>query len=441
MSRALTPWRVAWLVSRPGAQSRALVALPVTAFAAVTALLLLVLGGAHAFWRWHDAEAGFYQALTAVATALLVVPLLTLGGAAARLSARRRDDRLATLRLLGATPRTVAAITVLESTALAALGALAGVLVHLAALPAVGLLTFRGAQLGTGSLLLGLPGVAAVVAGVVLLAAVSAAVGLRRVVISPLGVRARHTPPRPWWGRLVIAGAVLAAWLVASQLLGVLGSRALVTGVVVAGFGGTLAVLNLSGPVLLTLVARRAVHRARGPVRLIAARRVLDDPRAAWRQVSGVAMTSFVAVFAGVGLAVAGTGTADPTGRLLMADIRTGVLVTLGGSFLMVACQAGVNQAADVLDRRELYVGLTRLGMARPMLEAARVRTVLTPLLQVVTVSAVTAAVVVAPLTGMAVLTGPLTVAATLACLAAGVGVVALGLRLTRPVLAAVLAD
>ena len=45
-----------------------------------------------------------YQALAVIALVLLVVPLVSLGGAAARLSARRRDDRLATLRLLGATP-------------------------------------------------------------------------------------------------------------------------------------------------------------------------------------------------------------------------------------------------------------------------------------------------------------------------------------------------
>ena len=47
-----------------------------------------------------------------------------LGGSAARLSARRRDDRLASLRLLGATPRLVRTLTVVESTVLAAVGAI-----------------------------------------------------------------------------------------------------------------------------------------------------------------------------------------------------------------------------------------------------------------------------------------------------------------------------
>ena len=50
----------------------------------------------------------------------LLVMCVSLGGAAARLSARRRDDRLATLRLLGATPAAVSALAVIESAVLAA---------------------------------------------------------------------------------------------------------------------------------------------------------------------------------------------------------------------------------------------------------------------------------------------------------------------------------
>ena len=99
--------------------------LPVVAFGLVTTLLLTVLAGALSFLRWRDELAFLYQLLAVLALILLVFPLLTLGGSAARLSARRRDDPLATLRLLGATPATVAGITIIESTALAAAGAVA----------------------------------------------------------------------------------------------------------------------------------------------------------------------------------------------------------------------------------------------------------------------------------------------------------------------------
>ena len=124
--------RVAWLLARPGSAGLAASVLPITAFGIVTALLLTVLGGAQTFWTWTDDGGVLYQALAVIALALLVVPLVSLGGAAARLSARRRDDRLATLRLLGATPAVVSALAVIESAVLAAVGAVAGVVVHVA---------------------------------------------------------------------------------------------------------------------------------------------------------------------------------------------------------------------------------------------------------------------------------------------------------------------
>ena len=95
--------RIAWMLARPSATGVATVALPLVAFATVTALLLTVIGGAQTFFSWSDGDAIIYQASAVIALVLLVVPLTSLGAAASRLSARRRDDRLATLRLLGAT--------------------------------------------------------------------------------------------------------------------------------------------------------------------------------------------------------------------------------------------------------------------------------------------------------------------------------------------------
>src|SRR5690606_6039909 len=155
----------------------------------VTALVLTVLGGAQSFWAWTDPEAPIYHVLAAIALVLLFVPLLTLGGSAARLSARRRDERLSTLRLLGVTPAGVVVATVVESAAVALAGAVVGVLVHLIAVPFVGLIPFRGEALGAGAVLLSPLTVIGMVAAIVMLAATSAAVGLRKVVISPLGVR------------------------------------------------------------------------------------------------------------------------------------------------------------------------------------------------------------------------------------------------------------
>jgi len=437
----MTTLRLAWLFARRGAADRSTIALPVVAFAIVTTLLLIVAGGAQAFFSWTDDFAPVYQGLAVIALALLVVPLIALGGSAARLSARRRDDRLAGLRLLGATPGTVTALTVIESTMLAVAGALVGVVLSLALAPLVGLIPFRGEPLGMSILLA--PGwIALVVLGVGALAALSAVIGLRRVVLSPLGVRTRQDAPRTHWVRVVVAVVVIGVVYGAMSALGSFGGVAIILGVLGAGFGGAVAVLNLVGPWVLRMLASRQARRAQTPRRLLAARTILESPKAAWRQVSGVAMTSFMAVFAGVGIALLGAvGDTDPQSAQLVADIRTGVLITVIASFLMVACSAGVNQAAAILDRRDLYVSLDRLGMPVSEMNAARGRAVLSPLRITTVGSALVAGVVVFPLAGLSLILAPASVAVIVGCLAAGIGLVWLALLATRPVLTRVLAE
>jgi nitrous oxide reductase accessory protein NosL len=337
----------------------------------------------------------------------------------------------------------VGRLTVIESTALALTGAIAGVVLYLVTSPLVGLIPFRGSPLG-GAVLLAPEWVALVVAMVGVLAAISAVVGLRAVVVSPLGVRARQDAPRLHWIRAVGAVVVVGIAFAAVSALQVGATAVWMIFVVLGlGFGGTIAVLNLIGPWALRLSAKGQARRARTPRALLAARSVLESPKAAWRQVSGVAMTSFMAVFAGVGVSLLGMAgnDGDRETLLLLQDIRTGVLITVVASFLMVACSAGIAQAAAILDRRDLYVSLDRIGMPVAEMNAARGRAVLSPLRFTTVGSAVTAAVVVFPLTGMSLILSPLTLVVVAACLAAGILLVWFGLLATRPVLARVLAE
>ena len=432
--------RLAWMLSKPSAQSGAALALPAIAFAVTTALLLVVLGGTLMFWGWtleDTPDAGVYQLLSVIALAVLVVPLISLGGAAARLSARRRDDRLATLRLLGATSGTVGAITVLESAGVALVGAAAGVVLYFALTPLVGLVPFRGGPIGAGQLLAAVPWIPVVVLGVALLAAISAAVGLRQVVVSPLGVRARTDAPKLHWVRVIIAVVVVAVGFVCLKIPA-LQAGALYAFTIAGVFAAGMAVLNALGPWLIGLFAKSQVKRAKTAGRLIAARTVLESPKAAWRQVGGVAMTSFVAVVAGSAMAMVDT---VQDGEVLMRDIQTGVLLTLVVSFAMVACSVGVNQAAAILDRRGLHVALDRIGMPREVMESARTRATMGPLLFTVIVSALVGGVLVFPLVGMAIIVAPLSLVVIALCFALGTAVVYLALRATRPVLTRVLAQ
>ncbi|WP_350352441.1 FtsX-like permease family protein [Microbacterium sp. A8/3-1] len=426
------------LLLRPAPGQNSVLALPVVAFGVVTTLVLTVIGGAQSFWGWTDELAPVYQALAAIALVLLVVPLVSLGGAAARLSARRRDERLSTLRLLGVSPAGVTVATVAESVLVAGAGALVGVLGHLAISPLVGMIPFRGEPLGFGAVFLSPLHIVAVFGGVLVLAAGSAIIGLRRVVISPLGVRMRSSVSSVHWIRAVIAAGAVAIAFVLIKVFPSVGSLVATIAVLAGVFGAVLAVLNIVGPWVLKVSASRQLRRAEQPERLLAARIVLDSPKTAWRQVGGIAMASFMAVFAGTGVAlldVMGGEGATASDIALADDIRTGLVITLIGSFLMVAASVGVNQASDVLDQRELHRSLHHLGMPLETVDRARRRAIMSPLLVTAIGSALCAAVVVFPLVGIALITAPLSLLTIAAVVAVGIGVVWASTWATRPLL------
>jgi VIT1/CCC1 family predicted Fe2+/Mn2+ transporter len=110
-------------------------------------------------------------------------------------------------------------------------------------------------------------------------------------------------------------------------------------------------------------------------------------------------------------------------------------------SFVTVAASVAVNQAADVLDRRELFVGLDRMGMPREQMDRSRALAVMSPLRLVALGSAAAAAILVAPLTGMALVVQPLSLAVVVVSLAVGIGTVRLAVRSTGPVLSRVLRE
>ena len=120
--------------------------------------------------------------------------------------------------------------------------------------PAVQLIPFRGEPIG-GAYWLSPLAVLAVVAGVVLLAAISAAVGLRKVVISPLGVRTRQAPATTHWLRALIAAAVVLAGFIAMNTG--YASTAVAVACVLGAFAAGLAVLNLVGPWAVAVMGRR----------------------------------------------------------------------------------------------------------------------------------------------------------------------------------------
>lgn len=405
----------------------------------VTALLAIVLGGAQSFWSYSDELAGLYQAFTVIALVLMGVPLVSLGAAAAKLSARRRDHRLATLRLLGATAADTSALAVLEAAVIALIGSIAGALTATALSPLIGLIHFRGAALGAESVLLPVWGSAAVALAVTLIASVSAALSLRRVNISPLGVALKQQAPAiPWLPALIAVIGLIAASLVTGNLSAFGGVAAIVAAVGIA-LTITLFAIDVIGAWVLGMTARRQARRAQKPAQLLAARAILESPRAAWRQVSGVAVASFVAVFAGAGVSLLGmmesSGEQIGPERYLVSDIRTGVIIVVVGTFAMVACTVGVNQAAQIIDRADISRSLGVMGAPIELQDAARTRAAVKPLLLASLGSAGLAAFFLFPIVGGALIFAPLSLATVLSSVAIGFALVLLALRATKPLL------
>jgi hypothetical protein len=223
----------------------------------------------------------------------LALPVLIFIGTATRLSAARREQRFAAMRLVGATPRQVSLIAAAESAVAAAVGVAIGFGLFFALRIPLATIPFTGQSFFPAELSLSLPDILAVAVGVPVAAALAARLALRRVNISPLGVTRRVTPapPRAWRVLPLLVGLADLGFVV------VHGNPASPAGqilVLVPGFALIMIGLVIAGPWLTMAGARVMARRASRPGALIAARRLADDPRAAFRAVSGLVLALFI---------------------------------------------------------------------------------------------------------------------------------------------------
>lgn len=443
-NRQGTTLRLSLLFARPGRTGLGELVLPLIAYAVTTALITVIIGGTEMFWRLAGDYALAYRLVSAFALALLIVPMTSLGAAAARLSARRRDDRLASLRLLGATGAEIGRLTVLSAATTAVVGALLGVALSLPLTVLLGSLSFVGAPIGAAALWPGTMAVVWIVAGIGVIGVLSAVTGLRRVIVSPLGVRTRVRTPQPGWLRPATAVALMAVALLLTNLAMALASELAFVLAFAAAFAVGLIVLGVVGPWLISLWARSLARRAKTAVALLSARAVQADPGAAWRQVSGVALSVFIAIIGGVGLVIVNApfddSVAGDADRMFVADLGLGIGVVLVATFIVTAATVAITQVARVYDRRGLWVAMDRTGVPRRTLNAMRVREALGPLVFVTVAAVIAAVVIVLPLAGLAILLDPLVILVLLGTIALGVLLVVAATVLARPALRTVMA-
>jgi hypothetical protein len=222
----------------------------------------------------------------------LLFPVLIFIGTATRLSAARREQRFAAMRLVGATPRQISLIAAVEATAAAAAGTAFGFLLFFAFRPSLAHIPFTGMPFFTSDMSLGVLDVLVVALGVPAGAAVAAGISLRRVRISPLGVSRRVTPRPPRAYRLIplVLGVVELAVVIGRRPDTADGQ----TAVFLPGLLLTMTGLVLAGPWLTMVGARIMARRANRPATLIAARRLADNPKAGFRAISGIMLALFV---------------------------------------------------------------------------------------------------------------------------------------------------
>ena len=305
---------------------------------------------------------------TALAVALLTLPLLLLLHQAVRLGTSARERRLAGLRLAGATPADVRRIGAVEVGVPALLGALLGLPLYDALRLLLGGVDLeRTPDADVGSVLHLVPTTvgptwwqaALVVAGVTVLGVLVGSQSSSGLRASPLGVIRRQPtgPPRPWAAVLLLVAAGLTglAYGVASSGAGPPTAAVFAIAAVTSAVLGMLGLASWSAYHAGRIAERRA---STAPV-LLAARRLVADPRPAGRAaaaVGGIGLVSGGA--AGILAEVTGGGETD---RFYLTSL-TLVAAALLAALLVVVMSLAVHSAETLLDQKRSMAALVAQG-------------------------------------------------------------------------------
>jgi hypothetical protein len=313
-----------------------------------------------------------------LALLLICVAPLALLRQGVRLGTATREQRLAALRLAGATMSEVRRIGALEVGLPALAGGFLGYLVF-AALRAVFGGQPRGepggAQSEVAHQLQLVPTsvtpawwhVLLIALGVGLVGVLAGATASRSLVISPLGVsrRAPRSAPRPWSALLLLL--VVPLFLI--RIEGGTGTQELYTFITVAAL--VLGLLALA-PWVAYRIGRTVAARSSSVAVLVAGRRLATDARAAGRAAAAVGAIAVIAGGGGVVLADlpdsyegGGFGDVEP---FYMVPIVLAGLVLLA-ALLLVTFSMAVHGVESMVDRKRSMAALAALGASAEELE------------------------------------------------------------------------
>jgi hypothetical protein len=306
-----------------------------------------------------------------------LVPVAVFVSTATRLSAARREQRMAALRLIGATSRQIRALAIVEATLVTVAGVILGIGVFLLARPVVATIPLDEATWFPDTIVPPLVPAALLLLTIPLVGALAAIAALRRVEITPLGVQRRQTPPMPSVRRAVPLVISLIA-LVGSMFLLRDGNSTNVVNIGLVGltFGGVIVGMVLIGP-WLTMLVGRGLHRSPGGASmLLASRRLTDDPRGSFGAIAGVIMAVFVASAFFTFVAYARSQEYDRAGRVHDGQVYVEMPYNEGPSFAdvpaRIAAVPGVRSAFAVVTAEAFVDGSPMTAWIAPCPDLAR---------------------------------------------------------------------
>jgi hypothetical protein len=241
----------------------------------------------------------FYQGirvLLLLGAVLLLAPVTIFIVMATRVAAAHREQRLAAIRLVGATRLQVAVVAAVET----GLGAVAGTALGWAGYEVgrrvlAATVTFQGARFFVDDVVVAPWLLALVLVGVPLLAMLTTIVALSRVQTGPLATSRHGRRPPPSARRALPLAAGIGGLLAVAPLPRVADSE---TGENLDNLVPLFVILTIVGfvtigPWLCMLAGRGIARVSRRVPGLIAARRIASDPSATFRAVSVVVVAAF----------------------------------------------------------------------------------------------------------------------------------------------------
>jgi hypothetical protein len=255
----------------------------------------------------------FFRYAFGVGVLAVLFPMLVLVSTATRLAADRREERFAALRLVGGTPADIRVIASVETVVSAFCGAVLGIGVFLLVRPALAGAALIGTKYFEADLTPTVWGYLAMLVGVPVAAAVAALLSLRRVQISPLGVSRRATPKPPTFWRLtvLVLGVGLYVFGLSKTTHKSIGAPAY------PGLLVTMAGLVIAGPWLTSVTSRLFGRVSRGSSALLATRRLADNPKTAFRSVTGLVLAVFLGTMVGAIVPAVNSTEASPSNAAL----------------------------------------------------------------------------------------------------------------------------